>query len=72
MKDVTLINTQAIGVGCVVEWFKASATAGGLYHPDKRPNQDCWLRSGFESPRRQLVVSLFKDPIRYGRFTGAN
>ena len=36
-----------------------------------RTNAGCWLRSGFESPRRQLVLSLFQDPISYGSFTGA-
>ena len=36
-----------------------------------RVDPGCWLRSGFESPRGQLVVSLFQDLISYGRFTGA-
>ena len=46
-------------------------SVGGLNLPDKRVDPDCWLRSGFESPRVQLVVSLFQDPISYGSFTGA-
>ena len=44
---------------------------GGSYYPDKRPNQGYWLRFGFESPRRHLVVSLFQDLISYRRFAGA-
>ena len=42
-------------LGCVVEWFKASATTRWLYHPDRRHNPDCWLRSGFLSPQGRLV-----------------
>ena len=44
---------------CLVEGFNTLATAGVLNLPDKRVNSGCWLRSGFESQRRQLVVSLF-------------
>ena len=36
------------------EGFNTMVTAGVLNLPDKRVNPDCWLRSGFESPRRQL------------------
>ena len=32
-------------------------------------NPDCWLRSGCESPRRQLVLSLLLDPVSCGRYT---
>ena len=46
-------------------------SAGGLNLPDKWVDPDCWPSSGFESPRWGLVVSLFQDPISYGRFTGA-
>ena len=47
---------------CLVEGFNTLATlatAGVLNLPDKRVDPGCWLRSGFESPQRQLVVSLF-------------
>ena len=44
---------------CLVEGFNTLATAGVLNLPDKRVDPGCWLRSGFESPRRQLVVNLF-------------
>ena len=47
------------------------ASAGGLNLLDKRVNSGFCLKSGFESPRGQLVVNLFRDPISYGRFTGA-
>ena len=43
----------------LVEGFSALVSAGGLNLPDKRVDPDCWLRSGFESPRRQLGFRLF-------------
>ena len=43
----------------------------GLYYPDTQATSDCWLRSGFKSPWRQLVLSLFHDHISYWRFTRA-
>ena len=42
-----------------------------LWLPDKRVDLGCWLRSGLESPQRQLVSCLFQNPISYGRFNGA-
>ena len=39
---------------CLVEGFNTLATAGKLNLVDKRVDPGCWLRSGFESPRRQL------------------
>ena len=39
---------------CLVEGFNTLATAGVLNLPDKRVDPGCWLRSGFESPWRQL------------------
>ena len=45
--------------GSMVEWFKASATVGRSYHPDRRPDLGCWLRSGFESPRHCKPLSGF-------------
>ena len=51
----------------LVEGFN-TLSAGGLNLPAKRVDPGYWLRSGFESP---LVVSLFQDPISYGRFSGA-
>ena len=39
---------------CLVEGLNTLVTAGVLNLPDKRVDPDCWLRSGFESPRRQL------------------
>ena len=39
---------------CLVKGFNTLVTAGGLNLPDKRADPNCWLRSGFESPRRQL------------------
>ena len=39
---------------CLVEGFNTLVTTGVLNLPDKRVDPDCWLRSGFESPRRQL------------------
>ena len=44
---------------CLVEGFDTLASAGVLNLPDKQVDPGCWLRSGFEFPRRQLVVSLF-------------
>ena len=41
----------------------------GLNLPDKRVDPGCWLKSGFEFPQGQLVISLFTDPVSYGRFT---
>ena len=38
----------------MVEGFNTHVTADVLNLPDKRVNPDSWLRSGFESPRRQL------------------
>ena len=35
---------------CLVEGFNTPVSAGGLNIPNKRVDQDCWLRSGFESP----------------------
>ena len=60
------LNTETIHIdkqvhkcrGCVVEWFKASATAGGLYHPDRRPNPGSWLRSRFEYLRGNMCKPL--------------
>ena len=54
---------------CLVEGFNTLVTAGVLNLPNKRVDPDCWLRSGFESPQRQLVLSLFLDPISCGRYT---
>ena len=45
---------------CIIEWFKASAIRGGLYHTDRRPDPGCWLRSEFDSPWGRLIVSLFQ------------
>ena len=39
---------------CLVEGFNTLATAGVLNLPDKQVDPGCWLRSGFESPGRQL------------------
>ena len=39
---------------CLAEGFKTLVSAVGLNLPDKRVDPDYWLRSGFESPRRQL------------------
>ena len=39
---------------CLVKGFNTLITAGVLNLPDKRVDPDCLLRSGFESPRRQL------------------
>ena len=39
---------------CLVEGFNTLVTTGRLNLPDKRVDPDCWLRSWFESPRRQL------------------
>ena len=44
-------------------------TADWLNLEDKRVDPGCWLKSGFESPRRQLVLSLYLDPISCGRYT---
>ena len=38
---------------CLVDGFNALVSAGGLNLPDKQADPDCWLRSGFKSPRRQ-------------------
>ena len=38
---------------CFVEGFNTLVTTSGLNLPDKRVDQDCWLRSWFEFPRRQ-------------------
>ena len=38
----------------MLEWLNALFSAGGLKLPDKRVDPDCWLKTGFESPRRQL------------------
>ena len=70
MKDFSMPSLGAdMEGGTLVEWFKAPATNIRLYHMNRRLNLDCWLRSGFKSPRGRLVVSLFQDPISYGRFT---
>ena len=55
----------------LTEGINATVSVDGLNFPDKRVHPGYWLRSGFESPRRQLVLSLFLDPISYGRLTGA-
>ena len=39
---------------CLVEGFSTLVTAGVLNLLDKRVDPDCQLRSGFESPQRQL------------------
>ena len=39
---------------CLVEGFNTLVLNGGLNLPDKQVDPDCWLRSGFESPWRQL------------------
>ena len=39
---------------CLVKGFNPLVLAGGLNLPDKRVDPECWLRSGLESPRRQL------------------
>ena len=39
---------------CLVEGFNTLVTAEVLNLPNKRVDPDCWLRSGFESSRRQL------------------
>ena len=54
---------------CLVEGFSTLVSAGVLNLPDKPVDPDCWLRSGFESPWRQLGFSLFLDPISCGRYT---
>ena len=38
----------------MVEGFNTLASARVLNLPDKRVDPDCWLMSGFESPRRQF------------------
>ena len=38
----------------LVEGFYTLVMSGVLNLPDKRVDPDCWLRSGFESPRKQL------------------
>ena len=43
---------------CLVEGFNTLVLAVGLNLLDKRIDPDCWLRSGFESPRRQLGFKL--------------
>ena len=51
-----IIFREPIGLkwACLVERFNTLATAGVLNLPDKRVDPGCWLRSGLESPRRQL------------------
>ena len=44
---------------CLVEGFNTTVSAGVLNLPDKRVNPGCWLRSGFESPRRQPCFKPF-------------
>ena len=46
-------------MACLAKGFNASGSVFGLNLPDKRVDPDCWLRSGFESPWRQLG---FKPP----------
>ena len=41
------------GWACLVEGFNTPVETGGLNLSDKRVDPGCWLRSGFESPRRQ-------------------
>ena len=57
--------------GCLAKGLNTTASDSGLNLPDERVDQGCWIRSGFESPQGQLVVSLFQYPISYGYFTGA-
>ena len=40
----------------LVEGFNTPVSAGGLNLPDKRVDPGCWLRSGFESPLKQLCI----------------
>ena len=56
---------QHIKWACLAKGFIAPAMA------DKRLDPGCWLKSVFESPQRQLVLSLFEDPISYESFTTA-
>ena len=39
---------------CLIKGFNTLVTAGVLNLPDKQVDPYCWLRSGFESPWRQL------------------
>ena len=54
--DQTHDNESPIEV-CML-WFNALVSVGGLNLPDKQVDPDCWLRSEFESPRRQLRFKL--------------
>ena len=65
-----LPNAHTSSVGLCGRVVQVSATQR-VVSLDRLPNSGCWLRSGFETPRRQLVVSLFQDPSSYGRFIGA-
>ena len=40
-----------------------SATVGWMYHSDKRPDPDCWLRSGYEPPQGRIVLSNYRIPL---------
>ena len=53
----------------MVEWFKSSAMAGGRIL--RLENLILSLRSGFETSWGRFVVSLFQNPISYGRLSGA-
>ena len=43
-----------VSVNCI-EWFKVSAAASRLCHPDRRPNSGFWLRSGFNTPYHNFI-----------------
>ena len=44
---------------CLVYEFNSLVSAGVLNLPDKRVDPDCWLRSGFESPRETWFSASF-------------
>ena len=69
-RNTTLIHIYIVLWACLAERFNASE-ADGLIFLDILVDPGSWLRSRFESPRRQLVLGLFQDPFSYGRFTGA-
>ena len=51
---IHLVQVDLLGRGIEVEGFNTLVSAGGFNLPDKRVDPDCWLRSGFESPQKQL------------------
>ena len=60
-----MCNRTLRGRACLAEGFNTTVSADGLHLPDKRADPGCWLRSGFESQRRQLcqlVLSFFLYP----------